>query len=264
LAWKFTARSQQRCDNRLKGLDEPCTRGQISIRSGIARCSCEPVRLPMTASDVPVRCLLGAALAIGCGGAEESPWAGQTFLVEVPVSSWAEPRGVGAEFGAFVPQFLLAVEGGTDIGTARGGEQDLCNPTTRLPAAARYPAVQIGPSEVHVRIVHDVEPIEITATISDFTLQNVLPEGATPADEAELTGKMDVRELYTMFTLLGPGRTADTVCQAIESFGAACAPCPSDGASYCLAVRAGYFGARAVPVQLEPISADNLDPACLD
>ncbi|MEO8177278.1 MAG: hypothetical protein ABI895_00460 [Deltaproteobacteria bacterium] len=226
----------------------------------------------MTASaSLLCSCLIGGALALGCDddAPRESPWSGQTFLVEVPSSSWAEPRGVGTEFGAFVPQFLLEVESGTEnefevhIGTARGGEQDRCGPTTRAPAASQYPAVQIGPSSVDVHIVHDREPIQITATILNFTLQNVLP-GAAPPDEGELTGMMDARELYPMFTLLGPRRSADTVCTAVASFGTECAPCPTDGAAYCLAVRANYFGARAVPMQLEPIAAQELDPACLE
>jgi hypothetical protein len=226
----------------------------------------------MTVSNVfAFSCLLAGVSTLGCGddSPRESPWAGQTFLVDVPGSSWAEPRGVGAEFGAFAPQFLLAVEGGAEaefevhIGTARGGEQDRCAPTMRAPAVSDYPAVQIGPSAVNVHIVHDREPIQITTTILNFTLENVLP-GAVPPDEGELTGMMDVRELYPMLTLLGPRRSADTVCTAVASFETECAPCPTDGAVYCLAVRANYFGARAVPLQIEPIAAEEIDPACLE
>ncbi len=227
----------------------------------------------MTFRDVLVRsCMVGALLALGCGGdsAKKNPWAGQTYLIEVPASSWAEPRGVGGEFGEFVPQFLLAVEEGSEseldvhLGTARDGAQDRCGPTTRAAAAADYPAVQIGPSALNVHIVHEFEQLQVNTTILDFTLHNVLPGGGEPAEEGELTGMMDVRELYTMFTLLGPRRSPDTVCNAVASFGAACGACPTDGATYCIAVRANYFGAREVEMQLEPISADSLDATCLE
>ena len=220
--------------------------------------------------------LLALALLLsGCGDDEKTaashPWAGKTFLLEIPQERWSDPPQIGEEIGRFVPQFLISVEGGSGdtlnmaVGTANGGVQQMCNPTTEIEVdGSGYPEVQIGPSEFPIYLRNEEEDITVNATVHDFTLTNVLPEGDVPTDDGDLSAVMDVRELYPMFyQIIAP--SPDSVCTAMAGT-ADCEPCPQDGEIYCLTIQAMYIGASELAdFTLEPIQAGSVDdPACAD
>ena len=187
----------------------------------------------------------------------------------MPDANWAEPRGVGREFGSFVPHFLLEVKDASadtlDVlmaTTEVTGTQDLCNPTRRVEAiAAPYPNVQVGPVDLSVNLQN--KDVAVNATMHDLTLTNILPEGETPAEQGELTAVMDFRQVAPLFTLLADP-TADNVCAALQDgFGASCEPCRFDNEAYCLTLKAVRLGADELTgVAVQVVEADSLDPSC--
>jgi hypothetical protein len=187
------------------------------------------------------------------------PWAGKTFLLEVPKHNWSEPRGIGDEIGEFVPFFMLEVEAGDDdgeysvtVGTAsEGPEQDLCTPTTVFEATSEGAGeLQIGPNDFPVHLEHISEDVAVNATIYDLSLTNILP----PSEEGELTAIMDMRELYPMFTLI-PEPSPEAVCNALSSFEAPCEPCPTDSEEFCLSLTAVRLAATEIADgSLEPVA----------
>ena len=205
------------------------------------------------------------------GGAAED-WEGRTYLLEVPPDNWIDPPMVGSEIGAFVPLFLFNVTDVTDgeldvrMATASAPDtQDMCNETTMLSGStASYPAVAIGPGDFRVRIDHEAQELSAMATIYDLKMIDVLPGDDGEAKEGVLTAVMDVRDVYSLFTLL-PDPTPDSVCMAIDNFGGACEACPTDDEVYCLSLRAVQLGATEVPdLAVETRSAEDVETDCPD
>jgi hypothetical protein len=207
------------------------------------------------------------ALTAGCGAEEENPWNGTTYLLDIQSQDWSEPRGIGSEIDAFVPSFLLRVDGDAPdafdvtIGTAdAAGEQDTCNPTNAFGATASPPAMTLGPTQYSLFIQHTDEPVAVEGTIYDLTIKDVLPDGDTPSSVGEFSATMDFRELYPLFTLI-VDPTPDKVCTLLEdSYSSACAPCPNDDEPYCLTVKAIGLGATPWSGAMEPVDA--IDPSC--
>ena len=205
------------------------------------------------------------------GEAETNPWVGQTYLLEIPSTRWSEPPELGTEIGEFVPQFVLDVQSSSGttldvmVGTAKDGQQQMCNPTAHLEGtSAAPPEVQIGPGEFPIYLRNEDHDITVNATVHDLTITNVLPDGETLAEEGELQAVMDVRELYPMFVLL-MSPTPDRVCTAMEDVVGGCEPCPHDGETYCLTIKATYLGAtQLTDFALEPVDASSVDASCQD
>ena len=204
-------------------------------------------------------------LAGACGSEEDdglSAWIDNTYLLEIPRQNWAEPRMIGSEIGDFVPQFLIGVEAGMGQGvdvlitTAVGGVQDMCTPTAVVPASAAFPGIAIGPIPFDVHIKHINEDIQVTSTIHDFTLTDILPESG---GEGELLATTDARELYPLFTLLG-NPSPEAVCNELGEYNASCQPCPDDGEAYCLTIKAARLEAAAFGAAIAPVT--NPDPSC--
>jgi hypothetical protein len=212
----------------------------------------------------------GLALSLfACGGDDgdepesASSLAGKIFILEIPRNNWTEPRDVGRDIGDFVPQFALEVvsdSGGSlavNLGTARGGTQDTCTATQQVSATS----AQLGPLNLPIHLVHTNADVRVNATAYNLTMRNVLP-GDSPATMGELTTTMDMRELYPMFTLI-PEPSPDNVCMALTMIEETCEPCPTDGATYCLSIKAERAGAVENPsFSLESISAGSLSPDC--
>jgi hypothetical protein len=214
--------------------------------------------------------LTGVAFSLfACGGddGEEpesgSSLAGKTFILTIPRNNWTEPRDVGRDIGDFVPQFAIEVVSASNgsltvnLGTAREGIQDTCNVTQQLSGTSS----QLGPKDFPIHLVHTNGEVMVNATAYNLTISNVLP-GDAPATTGQLTTTMDMRELYPMFTLI-PDPTPDSVCMALTMIEETCEPCPTDGATYCLSIKAERAGAVESPsFSLEAISADSLSPDC--
>ena len=216
--------------------------------------------------------LAGVALSLfACGGDDgEEPdsatsLAGKTFILTIPRNNWTEPRDVGRDIGDFVPQFAIEVVSASagaltvNLGTAREGTQDTCNVTRQVSGTS----TALGPEDFPIHLVHTNGEVKVNATAYNLTMRNVLP-GDAPATMGELTTTMDMRELYPMFTLI-PDPTPDSVCMALVMIEEMCEPCPTDGAAYCLSIKAERAGAVENPsFSLESVSAASLSPGCAD
>ncbi len=76
-----------------------------------------------------------------------------------------------------------------------------------------------------------------------------------------LAGVLDVRELIDLFWI----GDEDDVCQYASFFDVECAPCPSDGESYCVGIKAeGFSGTEAPGLSLQEIGPDDIGPECDD
>jgi hypothetical protein len=223
-------------------------------------------------SYLVVMSLATATGAVACGSSKPGPWDGRSYLLAIPGQAWAEPAAMGDEVGAFVPAFLLQVEGSSGdtidvmIGTADAeGTQEECNPTTAATSEpAKYPEVQIGPIDLPIYLRNEEGGVSASATAYDLTISNVLPEGDSAADEGELSAVMDVRETAGLFTQL-LNRSPDGVCGALETFGAACDPCSKDDEPYCVDIKAVGIGATELPdADWKPIEAADVREACLE
>ncbi len=199
----------------------------------------------------------------------ESPsWADQTFVLNVPSSSWYEPEGVGADIGAYVPQFVIQINGesGGNLDVMLGaadatGAQEMCNPTTTTTATAAYPEVQIGPVDFPIYLKHTREDVAVNATVYDLTMTNVLPDGDTVATAGELVATLDAREVYPMFTVL-PEPSPEGVCTALVNMGASCDACRVDGEAFCLTMKSRRLGAtEGEPI--EAVDAGSVPDTCV-
>lgn len=166
----------------------------------------------------------------------------RTYLLEIPPENWSEPAGIGSEIGAFVPKFLFRVDeadGTVLLGTATSDDvQDPCNPTVE----ASLEGEQVGPVAFPVHLVDAENDITVDATIHELQMTSVLPDGS---QDGEFSAVMDLQELYPLFVLV-TNPTPDTICAALDSFGAPCEPCPFDESSkYCLTLRAVALEASA-------------------
>jgi hypothetical protein len=205
------------------------------------------------------------AFLAGCG--DHTPaWAGKTFLLKVPAANWSMPRGIGGDIGAFVPDFLIRVDGGSGddlkvtlaTAPAPADVQDPCNPTSGLMvSAATYPNSQIVAPALPMRLVDTENSIIVNTTIHDFTLTDLLP----PAMEGTLTATVDVSEVYPLFTLI-PNATKESVCTQLEAFGAPCAICAFSNQPYCLTLQAVQLGATPVPTTVSPLAPSGIPASC--
>lgn len=189
--------------------------------------------------------------------AEES----EIYLLDVTEQDWAEPRGIGSEIDAFVPNFLMQKVSETDttvdflVATADAeGKQDPCNKTAMITATKGPDFVTIGPTEFPLHIQHVDEPIAVNGMIYGFSISNVLPKGNTLSEEGELVATMDFRDIYPLFTLI-INPTPDSVCTALEESFGSCQPCPNDQGPYCLTVKAIYLGAAKRAGKITPVDA---------
>src|SRR5262245_61433772 len=98
--------------------------------------------------------LLGPLLGLSaaCASpAEPAPEPGpKTYLLDVTEQDWAEPRGIGVEIDAFVPNFLMRIdsESAITLATAKtDGTQDMCNVTRTVTTTKGDAGVTIGPTE---------------------------------------------------------------------------------------------------------------------
>jgi hypothetical protein len=202
-----------------------------------------------------------------------SVWLDRTYVLSIPATNWSKPKGIGSDVGVFVPQFAFTITGSTEtqidlvMGTALDdATQDPCNPTSTFPGTSDpFPAVQIGPRDFRARVVNDTtddEPIIVLATIADLELIDVLPADGEPAEDGVLRGRIDTRDVFTLFTQL-PEPSPETVCAAAASFEAPCAAC-DDGEEFCIDLEAIGLGATEAELPaLLPIDESDIDASCL-
>lgn len=192
-------------------------------------------------------------------------WGEQTFRMQISAASWTQPPGWGAEIGDFVPQFVFSTGALTadslevTIGTTNAaGAQQPCNPTATVAATtSSFPSSQLGPIDFPLYLKHIREDVAVLGTVRGMTLTNVLPGGA--AKMGELTGILDFREIYPMFTVLVPP-TPEGACTALTDTDVTCEACPHDGEPFCVSIKAVRLDAIAgTPMTLAPVALEGID-----
>ncbi len=215
---------------------------------------------------------LPLVLLTACGSDSGDPsqgpsFAGHTYLLSIPRGAWEGQ--LGSEVSDSVPEFVLKVEagsGGYDVmlGTAREGEQDMCNKTATVSASGSYPSFQLGPVDYRIYVRHPVQAIAVDAMAYGLTMTDILPTEDMPASEGTLSAMMDAREIYPLFPAIAPEPTPDRVCETVanEELGQ-CEACPDDGEEYCLELSATYLGADEVnDLDLQPV--DSVPASCFE
>jgi hypothetical protein len=197
-----------------------------------------------------------------------NPWNGKTYLLDLEVRDWSEPRGIGADIDPFVPTFMLRVDGEdpevfpVTAGTlGLDGTQDTCTKTSSFAATASPPSATIGASEFTVHLEDEDDGIALNGIIYNLTLTDVLPDGDVISEEGTLEGTMDFRNIYQLFTLIDDP-TPERVCSVLlEELAVECVACPTDGEPFCLTVKASRIGAVPTDMVIEPI--ETTDPSCV-
>jgi hypothetical protein len=201
-------------------------------------------------------------------------WAGKTFLLDTPqinASAWTQPKGIGSDLGAYVPQFLIAVAAGAGdaltvtLATASDGTQDACNPTTQVTmSGASAPSSTISVDSVPLRIKNPTDassiPQLVTATAHNFTLTNILP-GTSGAPTGTLDAVMDIADLYPLFYVV-QNPTKDTVCTTLEALGTPCQVCAHNGLKYCMTLHAVQIGASESSTSVKAVSTSDIPSSC--
>ncbi len=230
-----------------------------------------------------------------CGGGDDddadttSPWAGKKYFLNM-TGEWTVPRGIGKDIDGFVPSFIMQVSpdaSSVTIGiaqpdaTASNAVQNLCGPTAKATLSpGSYPNSVIAPSSMRVYIKNTPmtgDPVQATGNVFGFTLTNMLPEAGGTTTEGTFKASMDFRELYRLFTALGPTVSPDGVCEGLYSqytpvgceedptCWVKCQPCADDGAPYCLTIEAEDVGAIEAPnLSVVDVTEDARPATCAD
>jgi hypothetical protein len=192
-------------------------------------------------------------------------------VLTIPVEDWAKPRGLGQQVGLVVPQFLIGLQAGTGsdltvtLGTANGGQQNLCNATTQTTTNESQQPNVISVSEFPMVVVSNNTdagaPITVHSTVHDLKLTDVLPRD-TAASSGIFEATIDFGELYPLFPKVNPP-TAEGACGLLSQVSAACGTCAySSEDKYCLTIRAEELGAVASSTQIKQISVADLASSC--
>jgi hypothetical protein len=212
--------------------------------------------------------------SVACGSNDASnPWVGKTYLIDtpsMPEAYWTVPKKAGGYIGAFVPQLLISVEGGSGdelrvtLGTAINGEQDLCSPTTQVTSsAARYPQSTIEVPSFPMRIVNP-NPKRgnvVFTTVHDVVFEDVLP-GEPPPDDGTLTATVDFQEVYPLVNLL-PDPTKDEACDLFQKEGGfSCQTCSFNQEPYCVTVKAVEILGTLTSTRVVTVAEDQIASSC--
>lgn len=195
-------------------------------------------------------------------------YAGSTYLLHIGAGDWDPGVGTSLDPNA-VPEFVLQVDGtpsaytvtiGTGSTEATVFTQDMCNPTSTVPAVSNpYPGFQLGPVDLPLYLKHSEQDLAVETTAYGFTLTNVLlPDGATQGS-GTLSAVLDAREVYPVFPALGPGADQQDLCDQVANEGSTCQPC-ADGQVFCLTLSASYLLAPKAPITLQPSAG--FDASC--
>jgi len=192
----------------------------------------------------------------------------------IPGSAWTEPPGgVASAIGGDVPQFLIGVAAGSGndltitLTTAINGVQDMCSPTTQVPASGvNYPNIEISAPNfpIHVVVTPPNPPDrQAESTAHNVFFKNILP-GDTAAKDGELDATVDASELYTLFYQL-TNATKDNICAQLDSIAnttGLCKVCDFNQLPYCLTLHVVQIGATQTPTAIVPVLSGDIDPSC--
>lgn len=190
---------------------------------------------------------------------------GRTYFLDIPLSDWTVPAGVGDIIGYYVPILLFeprsAGDGVLDLLATVGAEektvvQDECNLTTDFADSVLNDdgSFSFGPQDFALRIEG------VSAGLHQAYGSGTFLADGSGFENGVLGGLLDARELLD-FLLYG----LDEICLVTAIFGAPCVACPADGEVYCVAIKAEGFSAATVSgLSLTEIGPDDLGPECDD
>ncbi|NLH48101.1 MAG: hypothetical protein GX444_05790 [Myxococcales bacterium] len=190
---------------------------------------------------------------------------GRTYSLDIPLSAWTVPAGVGDIIGYYVPILLFeprsADDGVLDLLATVGAEektvvQDECNLTTDFADSVLNDdgSFSFGPQDFALRIEG------VSAGLHQAYGSGTFLADGSGFDNGVLGGLLDARELLD-FLLYG----LDEICLVTAIFGAPCVACPADGEVYCVEIKAEGFSAATVSgLSLTEIGSDDLGPECDD
>ena len=193
--------------------------------------------------------------------------AGKTFIWDIPTMAWSVPKGSGPEFGQAVPDMMFtiteALENGSMtffVGTADvDGTQSSCTTTVDVPATVtENPGFETTPMDfvTYGENLFEEAPVhQVKASMYGMALSGyfVVENGLVGIRKGAIEMVVDFRETYRLFHLR-PNATPDSICEEAPDFNANCEACPSDGAPYCLALKAELISVdEAVGRSMNPI-----------
>lgn len=192
---------------------------------------------------------------------------GKVYQMDIPLTAWSEPDGVGDIIGFYVPVLLFGVQTAGDgaiqflatIGEEDGATiiQDECVVTTVFTdgALSEDGSFSVGPQDYQIRVQ------SLDAKLYGATCSGKFSSDGADFSDAVLAGVLDVRELIDLFWI----GDEDDVCEYASLFSVECAPCPTDNESYCVGIKAeGFSAAEASGLTLQEIGPDDIGPECDD
>jgi hypothetical protein len=134
-----------------------------------------------------------------------------------------------------------------------GGAQDYCTATTELPVARWEDPLLI------------TAPTDLVMPGEDVLLSGLVLEADVAADCESLGGvrllaQLDARHMGRTWT--GELDDPDGICEVLDSFGAPCGPCRSDGAIYCLELEIIEATGPTATASLDCVAEDDCHPLC--
>lgn len=232
-------------------------------------------------SFIPAALILSSLPLAACSGGDDdtgggntpaaSKWAGHTYVLTTTSRDWDQPKGLGTDIENVMPHFLFQVSAdGKSAKLAVAPKkkdsngmvtaeiaQDLCSPTYDLPIGGTAPNMSLGPTDVELHLVNDVDatdPVgdtEVTAKVMGLAFTDIFPPNGTAWDNPDdkpgtLAATMDFRELAPLFNQLyknGVPPTDAEICDQLGDGETACKAC-ADGHVSCLSALAKYIGAE--------------------
>jgi Bacterial Ig-like domain len=191
---------------------------------------------------------------------------GGAYVLDFYSGRISEPAGVGelllAQLDALpilavdsVDGVSIMLSGGTS--DSHGRAQDTCLPTLSFPNGdySAAPTFSAGPQDTTLGA-------STVIPLTQVTVSGTFAADGESIGGVHTSGEIDARQLTTSLgDMLGTDDPA-VVCDLFAGFGATCAPCASDGASYCLPVDADAMTATRLAEPLVVVDQANCHPDC--
>lgn len=199
---------------------------------------------------------------LGTSMSDSNILAGKGYSLDLASARIVEPPNVGSVLGSVLTTPILI--GVTNVSAdkirmigavAKEGttDQDFCNPSIDFPEAdfSKAPFFEIGPEDTTITVSGAAIKIGQLQVGGTFAADGSYFGGGT------LSGSIDARDIASAIPDLGD---AQTLCDLIAGFGAACETCP-DGQTFCLSLVADQITATEISKGLVEVSAQDC-PGC--
>jgi len=166
---------------------------------------------------------------------------GNVYELDLPNANVVQPEGIGPVLSTLLEVVLTEVVavtasevdvlGAVAVPNSNPATEDYCVPTIDFPAAdfAEQPFFHLGPADVDLVVSGAI------VTVGDLELTGAFASDGSYLGNGVLTGLVDTRPLALVENPEGDG---SDICELVGSFNVECQPCPSDGAAFCLDLRA--------------------------